>query len=98
MSFNHTTCGGCYNTYEFYGKHVPPCPRCGWPELKKTSEEYLKAMGVVPKPKPLPYKTWVCNECGAPEYLAIVSAEDVHKLGCSSCGASEWHIEERAYP
>jgi len=30
---------------EFYGRYVPPCPRCGYPELK-TREEYYKAMGI----------------------------------------------------
>jgi hypothetical protein len=45
MSFNYTTCVACYRTQEFYGRFVPPCPKCGYPELK-TSAEYYKAMGV----------------------------------------------------
>jgi hypothetical protein len=44
MSFNSTTCP-YHGTYEFYGRYVPACPRCGYPELK-TREEYYKSMGV----------------------------------------------------
>jgi len=44
MSWEYTTCGKCYHTQEFYGMHVPPCPKCGYPELK-TAAEYYKAMG-----------------------------------------------------
>jgi hypothetical protein len=25
---------------------VPPCPKCGYPELKEHSEDYYRAMGV----------------------------------------------------
>lgn len=52
MSFKHTTCGKCFNTYEFYQRWniVPPCPQCGYPELK-TREEYYKCMGVTPTEK-----------------------------------------------
>jgi len=32
--------------------HIPPCPRCGYPELK-TREEYLKVMGCTARPKVL---------------------------------------------
>jgi len=42
--FNSTTCPK-HGTYEFYGRHVPPCPKCGYPELK-SREEYYKSMGV----------------------------------------------------
>lgn len=49
MSWDHTTCGKCYNTQEFYGRIVPPCPVCGYPELK-TSEEYYRAMRVPTTP------------------------------------------------
>jgi len=45
MSFNSNVCGKCFWSYEFYGRYVPACPKCGYPELK-TREEYLKAMGV----------------------------------------------------
>ena len=34
---------------------------------------------------------WVCNECGSQEYTMAVSESDVHDLGCSRCGSSEWH-------
>ena len=44
MSFQTTICNNLH-TYEFYGPRVPPCPQCGYPQLK-TREEYLKAMGV----------------------------------------------------
>jgi hypothetical protein len=44
MSWNSTTCPH-HGTYDFYGRHVPPCPRCGWPELK-TADEYYRSMGV----------------------------------------------------
>lgn len=50
MSWNSTTCGKCFHTQEFYGRLVPPCPKCGYPELK-TSEEYMKAMGCVSQQK-----------------------------------------------
>jgi hypothetical protein len=45
MSWNSTTCPK-HGTYEFYGRYVPPCQVCGYPELK-TSEEYYKSMGCV---------------------------------------------------
>lgn len=47
MSFQHQTCGKCLNTYEYYQRHtiVPPCPRCGYPELL-TATEYYKSMGI----------------------------------------------------
>ena len=48
--FNSTICGKCYNTQEFYGRYVPACPRCGYPELKDSGEEYCKSMGVDPTP------------------------------------------------
>ena len=47
MSWNSTTCPK-HGTYDFYGRYVPPCPTCGWPELK-TSEEYYRAMGILPR-------------------------------------------------
>lgn len=34
---------------------------------------------------------WECNECGSQEYTMSVSETDVHKVGCGSCGNSEWH-------
>jgi hypothetical protein len=45
MSFNSTTCP-YHGTYEFYGRYVPACPRCGYPDELKTREEYYKSMGV----------------------------------------------------
>lgn len=51
MSFNSVTCGKCFSNTEFYGRYVPPCHRCGYPELK-TREEYMKAMGCTPKVSP----------------------------------------------
>ena len=44
MSWNTNTCPH-HGTYEFYGRYVPPCPRCGYPELK-TAEEYYRSMGI----------------------------------------------------
>ena len=48
MAFQYAFCPECYNSYEYYmkGRIVPPCPRCGYPELKKTPEEYYRSMGV----------------------------------------------------
>jgi NAD-dependent SIR2 family protein deacetylase len=45
--FTRFICSKCYNRFEHYQKRqeVPPCPCCGYPELK-TSEEYYKAMGI----------------------------------------------------
>jgi hypothetical protein len=42
---NH--CAKCLNSWEHYQQRheVPPCPACGYPELK-TSEEYYRAMGI----------------------------------------------------
>ena len=51
MSFQYTTCGQCFHTQEFYGRWVPPCPKCGYPELK-TAEEYYKSMGIKYQPNP----------------------------------------------
>jgi hypothetical protein len=45
FQFQYTTCGNCQHTQEFYGPRVPPCPRCGYPELK-THAEYYRSMGV----------------------------------------------------
>lgn len=47
MSMTWRTCTKCWHTWEFYMvRHIiPPCPVCGYPELK-TAEEYYKAMGV----------------------------------------------------
>lgn len=44
MSWNNTTCPK-HGTYEFYGRYVPPCPVCGYPEAK-TAEEYYRSMGI----------------------------------------------------
>lgn len=58
MSFQYGVCPAC-GPYEHYQKlHiVPPCPRCGYPEMKKTPEEYYRSMGVgavdVKKQQPL---------------------------------------------
>ena len=40
-------CYKCNGSWEYYKERheVPPCPYCGYPELK-TSEEYYKSMGV----------------------------------------------------
>lgn len=46
MSFQYHCCASCLCTQEFYGRIVPPCPRCGYPELK-TREEYYRSMGVM---------------------------------------------------
>lgn len=48
MSWQTEVCGKCLTPHEFYGRHVPPCPKCGYPEVK-TTEEYLKSIGVSPK-------------------------------------------------
>lgn len=45
----------------------------------------------VPIPREKIEYAWECNECGSQEYTMSVSEEDVEKLGCSGCGASEWH-------
>ena len=51
MSFQSNTCPKC-GSYEFYQHRniVPPCPRCGYPELK-TPEEYYRSMGCNQLPK-----------------------------------------------
>lgn len=38
--------------------------------------------------------SWVCNECGLPNYTSALSEDDVHHLGCIACGGDEWHREE----
>jgi DNA-directed RNA polymerase subunit RPC12/RpoP len=47
MSFKSYTCTKCLKTYEYYAIRgiVPPCPYCGYPELK-TSDGYYKCMGI----------------------------------------------------
>lgn len=45
MAFISLTCGKCFHSYEAYQKRMyeaPPCPKCGYPELK-TREQYLRA-------------------------------------------------------
>ncbi len=50
--FVRITCSSCMDSFEYYRKRneVPPCPHCGYPELK-TSEEYYKAMGITTNAK-----------------------------------------------
>jgi hypothetical protein len=45
--FIKVMCSKCLATHEYYQQRheVPPCPFCGYPELK-TKEEYYKSMGV----------------------------------------------------
>lgn len=52
MSFRNNTCGKCFNTYEFYPQHniVPPCPHCGYPEVKDSGDDWARSMGVNPTP------------------------------------------------
>lgn len=45
MGMSSTMCCKCFWTWEFYGRIVGACPKCGYPELK-TKEEFLKSMGL----------------------------------------------------
>lgn len=45
MTEQTTVCSKCYSYTYFWGRYVPPCYKCGYPELK-TTEEYMKTIGV----------------------------------------------------
>lgn len=60
MSWNNTTCPR-HGTYEFYGRYVPPCPTCGYPEVKDTAEDYYRSMGVSTEKKTVDKTVQVCN-------------------------------------
>lgn len=53
MAFKTIICSECREPNHFYQEQsiAPPCPKCGYPKLFKTSEQYLKSMGVEVKPK-----------------------------------------------
>jgi len=44
MSMQSHTCPKCWHTQSFYQVRniLPPCPHCGYPEVK-TREQYMKA-------------------------------------------------------
>lgn len=42
--------------------------------------------------------SWVCNECGAREFLSSVSESDLKFLSCGGCGCDEFHKENTAPP
>lgn len=50
MSFKSETCPKCGNSWEFYqqGNIVPPCPHCGYPEVKASGEDWAKSLGAEP--------------------------------------------------
>lgn len=54
MSFQGQTCGKCFSSYEYYQRHkiVPPCPRCGYPELKTREDYYRSVVGETLSPAP----------------------------------------------
>jgi hypothetical protein len=54
MSFQTYTCPQCHRPYEFYQQWaiVPPCPGCGYPELKASGEDYYRSMGCNPMNQP----------------------------------------------
>ena len=42
--------------------------------------------------------SWVCNECGAHEFLSSVSESDLKFLSCGGCGCDEFHKENITPP
>ena len=42
--------------------------------------------------------SWVCNECGAREFLSSVSESDLKFLSCGGCGCDEFHKENTTPP
>lgn len=61
--------------------------------------ERIDPMSVYNEPAQEPAEwSWVCNECGAREFLSSVSESDLKFLSCGGCGCDEFHKENTTPP